>query len=326
MESVNQEDLRKWVAEQTACLNPPAQWHPDPVVALMRFHSRVEAGVENTRPRPLPRRWPLWSAIAAFAVALAAAAVLLPVGRAMAQQIWQFLTVRQVAFVRVNSWPKGVPSPQVKLSGVLIPPIPARDLDEAAWRVQYSPRLPRAGVLTGAPRLSTTFSLTAATVIHAADLELALHETGVTDQSVPAAWDGAQLALHTSSIVIAEWPDVALVQSLPLTLTAPPGLDFPSFSALVLRILGVGPDQARQLAVRMGTTPAWLAPIAPDLMEGAAIEELELNSGPATLVQEIAADGELKRISILWSSPDRVFLLSGKLSRELAIATANAVP
>ncbi len=39
------------------------------------------------------------------------------------------------------------------------------------------------------------------------------------------------------------------------------------------------------------------------------------------------ADGQvsIQRITVVWSVPDRVYLLSGKLSRELAIATANAV-
>jgi hypothetical protein len=49
------------------------------------------------------------------------------------------------------------------------------------------------------------------------------------------------------------------------------------------------------------------------------VEEIALNSGPATLLQES------QRTTVIWSVPDRVYLLSGKLSRELAIAVANAV-
>jgi hypothetical protein len=243
----------------------------------------------------------------------------------VAQQLWQLLTVRQVAFIRVNPWPAGVPSPQVKLLGIPIPPLPVHDVDEARGRVHYDPRLPRPGVLSGSPRLSTTFSLSAGTVIKAADLELALRKSGVTDETVPAEWDGARLALHTSAIVIAEWPDIAFAQSLPLTLTAPPGFDFPAFSALVLRVLGVGTEEARRLAQRSGTAPPWLAPIARDFEESATIEEIRLNSGQATLLQEKENDGSVKRITMVWSVPDRVYLLSGKLSRDLAIATANSV-
>jgi hypothetical protein len=310
----NAEEVSQWVMHQTAYLDPPAGWRPDAEVALQRFHARVDAD----RPRAA---WLGWSAWAAVAVLVAALILLLPAGRGVAQQIWQFLTVRRVAFVRVNRWPEGVPSPQVGIIGTPVPPIPARDVDEARWRVHYDPRLPRAGVLSGTPQLYTTFGMSAGTVVKAADLELALRKAGVTDQTVPHEWDGARLALHTSAVVIAQWPDVALAESLPLTLTAPPGFDFPAFSALVLRVLGVGPDQAQRLAQRMGTTPPWLAPLVQDLREKATIEEIALRSGPAALLEESAA----KSITVVWSVPDRVYVLRGTISRELAIAAANAV-
>jgi hypothetical protein len=169
------------------------------------------------------------------------------------------------------------------------------------------------------------FSLSAGAVIRTADLELALHKAGIADQAVPRGWDGAQIAIHTSAIAIAEWPDIILAQSLPLTLTTPPGVDFSAFSALVLRVLGISPDEARKLAGQMGTTPPWLAPIAHDFKQGATIQEIALNSGTATLLQETDGDGSVQRITLLWSVPDRVYLLTGKLSRDLAIATANAV-
>jgi hypothetical protein len=309
MEISNRQELSQWVAQQTAYLDPPEGWRPDTAAALTRFHAM------HAQRSPWWRKliWATAALVGLFSL------LLLPAGRVVAQQLWQFLTVRQVAFVRVKPWPEGVPHPEVKLIGVPIPPIPARDVDVARQRVNYNPRLPRPGVFSDSPRLSTTFSVSAGTVIHAADLQLALRKAGVKDQTVPANWDGARLALHTSAIVIAEWPDAALVQSLPLTLTAPPDLDFSAFSALLLRVMGVGPDEARRLAQRTGTAPPWLAPIGTNILQDATIEEVQLNSGRATLVSETG------RISLTWTVPDRVYLLSGKLSRELAIAAANAV-
>jgi hypothetical protein len=242
-----------------------------------------------------------------------------------AQQFWQFLTVRQIAVVRVNAWPAGVPAPVIKAVGPMIPPLPAGDLEQARWRVHYDPRLPQPGILSGSPRLSTTFALSAGTLVHVADLELALRAVGIAGQTVPPAWDGAQLGLHTSPLVIAEWPDIVLVQSLPLTLTAPASFDFPAFSALILRILGVEPDEAQLLAKRMGTTPPWLAPIDRNMEERATIESVALKSGPATLVQQMNDKGAVERTTLMWSVPDRVYLLTGSLSRDLTIATANAV-
>jgi len=305
------ENTEQWVAKQMAYLDPPAGWHPDAATALGRFRDRKEVKRAS---------WPAWAAAAAaLGVALI---VLLPAGRGVAQQVWQFLTVQRVGFIQVNSWPAGVPSPQVGIIGTPLPPIPARDVAEARARVQYDPRLPHAGVLSGNPQLYTTFGVSAGTVVKAADLQLALHKAGVTDLSVPAAWDGAQIALHTSGVVIAQWPDVVLAQSLPLTLTAPPGFDFPAYSALVLRVLGVSADQAQRLASQMGTTPPWLAPLVRDLTERGTIEEIALHSGPATLLQE---NGSVKTVTVVWSVTDRVYVLRGTIDRGLAIAVADAV-
>lgn len=312
MENANHE----WVVQQLACLAPPAGWQPDPAAALRRFHSGT-----GLPARPSRWRWPAFVAAAALVVGVI---LLLPAARVAAQQLWQFLTVRQVGFIRVKDWPQGVPSPRVNLIGAVIPPLPAADVDQVRWRVHYDPRLPRPGVLSGSPRLSTTFPVSAGAVIHAADLQLALQKAGVTGETVPPQWDGAQLALHTSAVAIAEWPDIVLVQSLPLTLTAPSNFDFPAFSALVLRVLGVAPEEATRLAQRMGTAPAWLAPVGENIGTG-GMEEIGLNSGPATLFQERGWGGKVDRLSVVWSVPDRVYILSGKLTRELAISAANSV-
>src|SRR5580693_5963999 len=311
MENANREEVREWVAIRMAYLDTPAGWRPDTEAALSRFHARMAADVSRLKPR-----WPAW---AAAAVLIITAVLLLPAGRGAAQQIWQFLNVRRVAFVRVNYWPDGVPSPQVGIIGTPILPIPARSLDDARWRVHYDPRLPHAGVLSGNPELYTTFGVSAGTVVNVADLELALRKAGVTDQTVPPQWDGAHLKLHTGAVVIAQWPEVVLAQSLPLTLSAPANFDFPAFSTLVLRILGIGPDQARRLARQAGTTPPWLAPIVRDFETIATMEEISLHSGPATLMQQKGT------INLIWSVPDRVYILRGTLNRELMIAVADAV-
>src|SRR5579863_758993 len=109
MENANQEEVREWVTMQMAYLDTPVGWQPDAKAALTRIHARMATDVGRSKPR-----WPAW---VAAAVLIVAAVLLLPAGRVAAQQIWQFLTVRRVAFVRVNSWPEGVPSPQVGIIG-----------------------------------------------------------------------------------------------------------------------------------------------------------------------------------------------------------------
>ena len=296
-----------WVAEQTSLLDPPADWQIDPTAALDRFHSRTAI---PALPRP---RWIPWAAAAAILCTAVAA-----------QQIWQYLTVApRVAFIHVDPWPEGVPGPKIKPLAEPLPPIPAADLDQVRWRVHYDPRLPRYGVLSGTPKLSTTFPLAVGTVVHAADLQQAIAKVGIS-ATVPREWDGAQLALHTSAIVIAEWPEVQFVQSLPLTLTAPANFDFAAFSTLCLRILGVSPLEAQRLAQRAGTSPPWLAPLERGFMS--EMEEVQLRSGPATLVaQKLHWNPSREYVRMVWSTSDRVYALQGTISRELAIAAADSV-
>jgi hypothetical protein len=299
-----------WVVEQMSLLDPPAGWQPGQSATLTQFQARAA-----DRPRRTWPRWRLWAAVAATLCAGVAA-----------QQFWQSLTVSRVAFVHVESWPEGIPSPQINVIGHPLPPIPAADLDQVRFRVHYDPRMPRYGILSGSPKLSTTFAMSAGTTVHVSDLRLALERKGVAGVTVPQEWDGAQLALHTSPMVIAEWPEVALIQSLPLTLTAPATVSFADFSALCLRVVGVPPDEAKRLADRAGTLPTWLAPIDRGLYEGRGMEEITLNSGPATLAYHKSTWQNTKDdVTIAWTVSDRAYLLHGTISRGLAISVANSV-
>src|SRR5580698_2367788 len=123
MDNSKQAELSQWVLEQTAYLDPPAGWQPDTDAALARLHDRMHA----TLWRPARSRWLTWGMAAAIPIA---AFLLFSAGRGVAQ-LWQSMTVRQVAIIQVNPWPDGVPSPAVQALGVPIPPIPARDADEA---------------------------------------------------------------------------------------------------------------------------------------------------------------------------------------------------
>src|SRR5947209_11235883 len=134
MENANRPELRTWVEEQMSCLDAPVDLRPDSQAALLRFHARRES-----RRRA---RWLGWPACAAAAALVAGAFLLLPDGRVLAQQFWQYLTVRRVAFIRVNPWPEGAPSPAIHTLGLPIPPLPVRSLEEARRRVNYQPRLP----------------------------------------------------------------------------------------------------------------------------------------------------------------------------------------
>jgi hypothetical protein len=71
--------------------------------------------------------------------------------------------------------------------------------------------------------------------------------------------------------------------------------------------------------------PAWMMPIEPD--EKVGIREVTLRSGPGTLVYDYDEDhpDRVERLTLIWSVPDRVFILSTGLGDTVAIAAANAI-
>src|ERR1051326_5422095 len=104
MENAKQQQVRQWVMRQAAVLDPPPGWQPDSAAALARMHARMGA---------VPARPAWWRGLgwAMAALVIPAIVLVLPEARLLAQQLWQYLTVRHLALLRLNLWPKGGPSP-----------------------------------------------------------------------------------------------------------------------------------------------------------------------------------------------------------------------
>ena len=52
---------------------------------------------------------------------------------------------------------------------------------------------------------------------------------------------------------------------------------------------------------------------------------MTLNSSVGTLIQQLNAPGRKPRVMLAWMVPDRVYVIDGPISRELAIAMAYAI-
>jgi hypothetical protein len=194
-------------------------------------------------------------------------------------------------------------------------------------------------------------------VISTADLAQALRTAGVPDQPVPQQWEGAQLTLQIGATVTARWSDVSdersggmawsdltLTQGPAQVVTTPAGFDLEAFAAVGLQAAGMrNRERALRLAQHATTAPALLfGYLTPYHYVG--VQEVNLRTGSATLVQEFGrasqdhgfgySDGvpRVERITLLWSVPDRVHVLTGvtkipttMLSLDLAAALASAI-
>jgi hypothetical protein len=194
------------------------------------------------------------------------------------------------------------------------------------------------------------------TVFSTADLELALRNAGVSYQDVPKDWDGARIALQIGATVTAEWSDVpdewsgqiewsdlTLAQGLPPLVEVPSGFDLTAFTVLNLRTALLGRENALRFAQRATTAPALLFGNNGKL-KVFAVREVNLRRGPATFIEEFrdfnshtnwfGFDGgpSVERITLLWSVPDRMYVLRGVMSvpsemvsLDLAGAVTNAI-
>jgi hypothetical protein len=310
-------ELTQWVEERMATLASPAGWEPNTDRARARFHLRV------ARQRAAGRY-----CLAATAAACLVCAMLAwtPGGRALAQALWRRIAVGRVEVVKVDF--DSLPDEAKSLSMQPIqrpgPAQPVADPAEAARHAGFVPRLPAPGHLPGDPHLSVLGPMSFGTALKLADLQLALHKAGVMDEAPPKEWDGAQLAVQIGPTVNAAWSnDVGLIQGLPAVLSMPAGFDLGAFARMVLRAVGMNREAAQRFGGRLAAAPSLLLGI-PD-RDGAVIREVHLHTGTATLIEDLDDHGRVERVSVLWSAPDRVYILTGAISADMAIATADSV-
>ena len=195
----------------------------------------------------------------------------------------------------------------------------AANAAEAATFAGYLPRL-----LPDARGINVTGPLVAAFSPRTAELRQALQQTGAHNVEVPESWNNAQLSVNMEPMVIAEYDgDMSLIQIPPLALHAPAGFEMTRFATVVFRILGAGDRESRSLGRKFADNPGWFLGVPRD--ERVNIQEIALPSGPGILVEDLDENGKLVRRALIWSTPDRIFALSGRMSREEAIRAAGGL-
>ena len=244
--------------------------------------------------------------------------MLLPQGRALAQELWYRLLVTPVAVVRLDL--SRVPlDTSIRTDGLQQP---VASVEEAAVRAGFRPSLAPDGVLALAPALSVTGPIDITQRVQARALAASLAQQGVTDLDVPDAWEGVTLRGRIGPLVIAEYgEDVQIVQAPPVQLDVPTGFPLARFAEAVFRAGGLSWWEARRFGEEFAARPAWLLDIAND--ETAAIETVELPGGEALLVEE--ADEGQTRATIIISRPSRIYTVSSP-ARAVSLQVAAALP
>jgi len=354
-------ELSAWVRASSDLLAPPADWDPNPGRARARFEARVE---DRMRRQSGLKRIALIGAVAVLIACIVIPSI--PQTSAFAQQIgsssWHKLEQYWYYFTVVRSGPKMMGRLADAVNALHTPNVITADgvhvvlnAAEAASRAGFIPRLPNSNALPGSPRLSVAGPVSIVAVIRTADLSQALRSAAINDQPVPQQWDGARLKVEAGPTVTARWSDVpawsdlTLVQG-PARVTAPPGFDLEAFGAVVLRAAGMrNPEMVARLARHGTTVPSLLFGYrTPYRFVGA--REVSVRTGPAAMIEEFGLasvkgatgyiDGvpvsdeipRVERLTLLWSVPDRMYVLSGvpksppmMFALDLAAAFASAI-
>jgi hypothetical protein len=307
-----------WGEQHIATLAPPDQWTPDASAALRRHHAR-----RQQEWRRGPGYWWKLAIAAGLLLALAAA----PPTRALAQRLWAFLTVARVEVVQLDL--DALPKRSSLRAKQLHAPtaVEVASPEEARMHIGFLPKLPPPTVLQGTPKLTLLGPADYEIRIKLEDIRELLQNAGVTGEALPADWDGARIVLHSAGTVMAEWPgsDTMLIQAPPLQIAMPEGFDLRRFTTLMLRGLKLPADQAERLGARMATAPAWM--LALDAEDKVGMREVKLRSGPGTLVYDYDTDhpDRIERLTLIWSTSDRINIISCGCGDAVAIAAANAM-
>ena len=305
-------------------LDPPESWEPSPAIALARFRARVEE-VDRTRARHWSRAWSWLAAVTAVCMVL----VMAPATRAVAQRLWDVFFAQRVEMVRIeiDRLPRSFTDQRIRIVGA---DMEVASVEEAAQHVRFAPRLPDpawdasiAANVAGPPRLLVAGAVSVESRVDVRDLDNAARRAGLSDVRFPPAWDGARIAIHSSPIAVAEYPRFQLAQVLPLAITTPPGFELGAFTEGVLRIGGLPRSAARDYSAQMAAAPFAMFAVSPK--DALTMQRVAVGASQGTLVHNVNADGTAGDVVLVWTTADRLYVLTGRLPDAELMAIADAI-
>jgi hypothetical protein len=152
---------------------------------------------------------------------------------------------------------------------------------------------------------------------NARKLQGVLDSLGIRDVSVPASVDGKVVTASTAPIVRVSYGSgsqhVTVIESRQPVVSIPQGVDLANLADVALRVLGVGSDEAYQLAQSVDWRTTLIVPIPADASLFRQID-VQGHSGLLVVSARTSARGRGPVESrLIWSSADRVFALVGNV-------------
>lgn len=302
-----------WAHDRIAAMDAPADWRPDAGGALERLTAR-----RDRRRRRVRIAWQAVTAAAVVALLASAPSVKLAAGRA-----WDVLFARDVSVLRVDIDRLPAAVRQALQANVNTDGLDAQSvvsLDEASRRSGFTVRTVPSTLLPETPKVSVVSPLSAELTLRVDDLTRAAQSAGVAaDVVINPHWDDARLRVETSHFVLSEYGLTTLAQGRPLTISMPPGFDMPAFVQVAMRLLGYNAAQASALSQRVAAAPVMFLGVPPNAK--VRVSEVSIGSQMGTLMRD-ADEGSL---TLIWSTDERLYVLTGPIDEQLALSVAGAL-
>jgi hypothetical protein len=283
------------VDDSLRSLEPSAEFEPDLNAARARLRER-----QSTSRSPARRMARLVLAGAALVVVL-----LLPWTRAVAQRLWDRLTVSRIEIVQITGreLSDDVAAMFSFEDRESIAPTPVSSIAEASKLAGFLPALPAPDVLRGKPGLAVLLTgRMSSQPVDVAKLRDAVRSAGLPALTVPEGWHGARLTVEGGPAVIASYPDagIEVIQSRPFGMNVPAAVPFEEFMRLGFRLFGRSEDDAKTLAREIAANPA----VVFHFPKHHRVHEVRLKAGRGVVVTDYEG------ICFFWNTPDRLFIVS----------------
>lgn len=300
------------VGECLRTLEPPPDFEPDLHAARARLRER------HGRSSAPVRRVSRLAALGAVMVVVLA----LPWTRALAERVWDRLTVSRIQIVQISG--RDVP---IDVASMFTfddrdqrEPVEVPTVEQAARIAGFMPALPSPNTLPGTPRLSVVMAENMwSRPVDVARLRAAVRTAGLADATVPDAWHGARLVVEGGPAVVASYEErsVEVMQARPFRMNVPAEIPLEEFMRLGFRLFGRSRDDARSLAHEIATNPA----VVFHFPEHHHVRDLRLRAGRGVVV------GDDEGICFFWNTADRLFIVAGPPMRDAdLIALADSFP
>jgi hypothetical protein len=156
-------------------------------------------------------------------------------------------------------------------------------------------------------------------------LQQVMDALGIDDLTVPAGLDGRVVDVRVPPVVVIRYDHgeqrTRLVQARSPQVTLPEGIDLRALGEIGLRILGLQAAEAKQFAQAIDWNSTLLVPVPPT---ASSFRQVNINGHLGVVIRHYPKN-ESPINTVIWSTPDRVFVLMSTQEWDQVLAMAQSV-